>query len=133
MNNLFEEPKMVHVTWEDVENFVNCIRNKYLLENQPFSGVYGLPRGGLIPAVLISHKMGLPLLSAPHPHCLIVDDICDSGESLLHYFNNSSGDEKLPYTIVTMYYKPNKHGVTPDFYYREKPDNSWIVFPWEWK
>lgn len=120
----------IHVTWEDAEKFVMCVRNKYLLE-KPFTGVYGLPRGGLVLAVMLSHKLNVPLLAAPTPGCLIVDDICDSGESLVHYVKNSSGGHAIPYAIVTLYYKENDSGVVPDFYYREKPEGSWIVFPWE--
>lgn len=112
------------VRWKDVENFVNGLAN-----GQTFTGVYGLPRGGLVLAVMASHRLGIPLLAAPTKGCLIVDDICDSGESLLHYAKNSSGDENFDYYIATMYYKPGSC-VHPDFYYAVKR-NNWIVFPWE--
>ena len=119
-----------YVTWEQVEDFVTSICHRYRSER--FTGVYGLPRGGLVLAVMLSHRLNIPLLSAPYHNCLIVDDICDSGESLLHYVNNSSGeDENSPiYHIVTMYYKPNKLGIEPEEYGYVK-GNEWIVFPWE--
>lgn len=117
-----------YVTWEQVEAFVHDIYNKYKDSN--LAGVYGLPRGGLVFAVMLSHRLNVPMLSAPCKGCLIVDDICDSGESLIHYRKNSSGNEDFEYNIATMYYKENKLGIVPDCYFETKEDR-WIVFPWE--
>ena len=117
----------VYVTWEQVEQFVNLLEKSV---GRDFTGVYGLPRGGLVLATMISHKYKIPMLMSPTPNCLIVDDICDTGESLLHYVKNSSGDKVQDYTIATLYYKENKLGVRPNYYQYIKGDN-WIVFPWE--
>ena len=120
-----------YVTWEQVEDFIDSLKENLGCE---FSGVYGLPRGGLVLAVMISHRFGIPMLMSPCPNCLIVDDICDSGESLLHYVRNSSGTEESYFTdgydIATMYYKPNKLNIKPNYYKYSKED-KWIVFPWE--
>jgi len=112
------------VSWKDVEEFVASLEN-----GQTFNGVYGLPRGGLVIAVMASHKLRIPLLAAPCKGCLIVDDICDSGESLIHYARNSSGNENFDYYIATMYYKKGAL-VKPDYYHKIKTDN-WVMFPWE--
>lgn len=120
-----------YVTWEEVDNFIDKVCSRY--SSTALSGVYGLPRGGLIFAVMLSHRLNIPLLSAPSHNCLIVDDICDSGESLLHYVRNSSGEYFTDkYHIATMYYKENKLCVEPEFYSDIK-GNDWIVFPWEEK
>ena len=116
-----------YVSWNDVEDFINIVVEKY--KDHKFTGVYGLPRGGLVFAVILSHRLGVPMLMAPIKDCIIVDDICDSGESLVHYVKNSSG-EKNSYIIVTMFYKENKLGIIPDYYMCEK-QKDWIVFPWE--
>lgn len=118
----------VYVTWEDVTEFVNAVSEKYADEH--FCGVYGFPRGGLVIAIMLSHKLNIPLLSAPSKGCLIVDDICDSGETLLHYTKNSSKSDDHEFTTCTMYYKRNSLKVVPDFYKMRKGKN-WIVFPWE--
>ena len=119
----------MYVSWNMVDEFIDIIKMKY--KDHKFTGVYGLPRGGLIFAVILSHRLGVPMLMAPVKGCLIVDDICDSGESLLHYRKNSSGEDiEGWYTIVTMFYKENKLGIVPDYYMIEKK-NDWIVFPWE--
>lgn len=116
------------VSWEEVEQFVQRVVSVY--RGNYISGVYGLPRGGLVLAVMISHRLGVPLLMAPNLNCIIVDDICDSGESLLHYFKNSSSDTKTLYHIVTMYYKENANEIVPEMFQKKKKDD-WIVFPWE--
>ena len=36
-----------------------------------------IARGGLIPAVLISHELGLKYTDLIYPNTLVVDDICD--------------------------------------------------------
>lgn len=116
----------VYVSWEQVEEFVKHIK----ATGKKFTGVYGLPRGGLVLAVLLSHALNIPMLMSPTAGCLIVDDICDTGESLLHYVKNSSGDKVQDYTIATMYYKVNELGVVPNIYSYIKT-NEWVVFPWE--
>lgn len=116
-----------YVNWNDIELFIDTINSLY--KDKKISGVYGLPRGGLIFAVMLSHKMNIPLLMAPSENCIIIDDICDSGESLVHYYKNSSGDKVNKYHIVTMYYKKNDL-VEPEFYMYKK-ENNWVVYPWE--
>ena len=109
------------INWEDIQNYIVKVSEFY--KNQNITGVYGLPRGGLILAVMLSHKMDIPLLMAPIKNCIIVDDICDSGESLLHYQNNTSGDKKNNYHITTMYYKKNNL-VEPELWHKKKEDKK---------
>lgn len=116
------------VTWNAVETFVNDVVKEY--KEKDISGVYGLPRGGLVMAVMLSHRLKVPMLTSPAQNCIIVDDICDSGESLLHYANQSSSDEIENYHIITMYYKKNDLGIIPEKYAATKGED-WIVFPWE--
>lgn len=116
-----------NVSWKDIEEYVDYVYNYY--QNKNITGVYGIPRGGLILAVLISHKLNVPMLMAPVEGCIIVDDICDSGESLVHYQKNTSGDKKCKYHITTMFYKKNKL-VEPELWLKEKKE-SWIIYPWE--
>lgn len=115
------------VKWEDIDVYISAVQNFY--KSTKISGVYGLPRGGLIFAVILSHRMNIPLLMAPTDNCIIIDDICDSGESLLHYYKDSSNSNKNKYHITTMFYKKNDL-VKPEFYLFEKED-KWVVYPWE--
>jgi hypoxanthine phosphoribosyltransferase len=116
-----------YISWYNIEEYIKEVENFYKDKN--ITGIYGIPRGGLIFAVILSHRMNIPFLAAPIDNCIIIDDICDSGESLLHYYKNSSGDKINKYHITTMYYKQNGL-VKPEFYLKEKED-KWIVYPWE--
>lgn len=117
----------VYVSWEQVDNFVDSLLNEVEEKGLNFSGVYGIPRGGLVLATLISYRLNIPLLLAPAKNCIIVDDIADSGRSLLHYTENDTQFNK--YYIATMFYC-ERSMVKPDFYQFNKED-KWIVYPWE--
>ena len=118
----------IYVTWDEVTNFVEKL-SKYLDEcNIKPTGVYGIPRGGLILATLLSYKMNIPLLMAPADGCVIIDDIADSGRSLCHYTQNDTQFNK--YFIATLYYH-KRSIVEPNYTEFEKTD-EWIVFPWEY-
>ena len=113
-------PEKVYVTWEDVNEFITLLSSHMNMKS--FTGVYGPARGGLVFAVMISHRYNLPFLGAPQAGCLCVDDICDTGDTALAWKDKG-------YTIATMYYKKGSK-VTPDYWMFEKKD-KWIVFPFE--
>ena len=116
-----------YIDWYNINKYIEYVADKYKDLNIP--GVYGIPRGGLVLAVLLSHKMNIPLLQAPYENCIIIDDICDSGESLLHYAINSSALDKPKYHITTMFYKENNL-IEPECWF-DKKYKEWICFPWE--
>ena len=111
---------ITEITWDYIERFVQMVADK-CGEDIP-TGVYGLPRGGLVPAVMLSHKLGVPLLAAPSRGCLVVDDIADSGDSLIHY-------ARMGYDIAVVICKADCP-VKPKYSYTTFTDN-WIKFPWE--
>lgn len=121
--------KKIRLSWDDVENYVDNVIKIYA--NKNITGVYGPPRGGVILAVMISHRLAVPMLSAPCENCIIVDDICDTGETLIHYYKNSSSLKKPKYNITTMIYNDGA-AVLPEYFWGKK-ENNWIVFPWEEK
>ena len=114
-----------YITWDDVENFIDEIIDHY--KDSTITGVYGIPRGGIILASILSYRMNVPMLLAPHKDCIIIDDISDTGETLMHYDRNTSdGGKKKGYHIVTMFYKEDS-AVKPEFYKYIKTDR-WIVY-----
>ena len=118
-----------YIDWYNVQKYIESVY--YAFKDDDVTGVYGIPRGGLILAVLVSHKMNIPLLQAPIENCIIIDDICDSGETLVHYAKNTSGREVPKYHITTMHYKKNDL-MEPELWYDYKnTENEWIVYPWE--
>ena len=111
---------MLQVTWTDVDNFIDQVVLQYATRN--LTGVYGIPRGGTVLAIMISHALDIPLLQAPSKGCLVVDDISDTGITLKHY-------REKGYQIATMY-RTKDTEVVPDFSMFMKTE-EWIVFPWE--
>jgi|TARA_B100000029_G_scaffold516079_1_gene626746 hypothetical protein len=89
-----------------------------------FRGIWGSPRGGLVPAVILSHKLGLKLFDEPRVRpLLVVDDIADTGQTL-----NSLSKLDDVY-IATIHYHEQSQFV-PDKWVLQKKD-KWIVYPWE--
>ena len=92
-----------------------------------FKSVYGIPRGGLIVGVVLSHRLGLPTklqIEELDRDTLVVDDIVDSGRTL----ENLDKVLKFKPVAATLFF--NKDSCRrPVFYVREKKD--WVVFPWE--
>ncbi len=121
------QPEKVYVSWNDFEEFVDSLVQEMKKRKFKPTGVYGIPRGGLILATLISYKLDIPLLMNASKGCLVVDDIADSGRTLYHFTENDTQFNK--YFIATMYYH-QRSIVKPDYYKFEKAD-KWIVFPWE--
>ena len=69
-----------YFTWNDFEKSVLFIANK--CKSFEFSGIYGVPRGGLCLAVALSHELKVKLISKPRKNSLIVDDVYETGTSL---------------------------------------------------
>ncbi len=114
-----------YLSWQDVERLVNRIADQ--IDKSEIKYIYGLSRGGLIPAVMLSHITGIPYSKTPTTHgkeCLIVDDICDSGKTLSEWHDHHT---------AVLYHKPHTACTTPDIWGELYIGNSWIIYPWEKK
>ena len=87
----------------------------------------GLPRGGLVPSVILSHKLNLPLVQKISQNTLIVDDICDSGNTFVKIYKKHPNLK-----FVCLHFKPHTSIFNPTLYSQEVGD-EWIVYPWEEK
>ena len=117
----------VFISWSWVDHQINVIADK-LHRTSEFVAVTGVPRGGLIPAVMLSHKLGLKYIpyqqavSKRRP-VLVVDDISDSGLTLTDIGSKGFKTATLCVRYNTRY--------TPDYYGEEITSDKWLVFPWE--
>jgi len=110
------------ITWDYIETAIDNIASQVKFSGLDIQYIFGMPRGGLIPAVMLSHRLDIPLLRVGmvlNNKVLIIDDICDSGLTL-HKYN-------LP--TATIHTKLTA-SVQPRFHY-EIVDKDWIVYPWE--
>ena len=109
-----------YFTWSEFDKSVDYIAKQ--CKSLKFSGIYGVPRGGLCLAVALSHKLNIQLIEKPLKNSLIVDDIFDTGITLSNFKNIEGANffvlvsKKKPiwWNTVTLSYK-----------------KEWIVFPWE--
>jgi len=120
-----------YLSWTDIENFVDSLAMHLNKQNFKPNGVYGIPRGGLIPAVMVSHRLAVPMLLAPIKGCIVVDDIVDTGQTILGY--KSSASQTGDYFIATIIQRTNKTTTPADFTHKEITGDQWVVFPWEGK
>lgn len=122
--------------------------------------IVGVGRGGLIPATLLAYKFnvkplfnytiqsygdenvktnefitfqepGVDICNYKHKNVLVVDDLSDSGDTLLYIV------DKLKYQfflenirVATLAIKTNTKFI-PDYYGKEYSPDVWLTFPWE--
>ena len=143
--------EFITMSWDDVEKAVTALATTLEREFVP-DMIVGIARGGLIPAVRLSHLLGDKLLRMIHikfykgadlrrerpelladvgklsKKVLIVDDVADTGETLEFVLKHVREKGAKEVKVATVAYKP-KSRVKPDYYVFET--NKWIVFPWE--
>jgi|TARA_R100000081_G_C4817331_1_gene176275 hypothetical protein len=123
-----------YVDWGELEIVTNRLCHLIKKSNYKFKNVFGLQRGGLIPAVMVSHKLGIPMTSGDiEPNTLIIDDICDSGETLDKFVKKYQTLYSFPFNLKTavLHYKPHTSCFEPTLYAEEWKYDDWVVYPWE--
>jgi hypoxanthine phosphoribosyltransferase len=111
---------MRHLSWQEFDQAVERIAQ--LVGDRCFSGIHGIPRGGLVLAVALSHRLELPLLLEPQPFCLVVDDVFETGLTLAPH-RDLAGAELMVWISKA----------EPQWWRAVEVTSSaeWIVFPWE--
>lgn len=123
---------MRKVTWDEVENLCQELAQRISKFQNP-EYIYGVPRGGLIPATILSHIMGIPLLTdedeakeAMHygAQVLVVDDINDTGKTM---------SEWRLWTFAQKVSLFERKGTTcqSDWAGEVIEHNGWLLMPWE--
>ena len=113
--------KMIsYFTWSEFDKSVEHIANKCRFKK--FSGIYGVPRGGLCLAVALSHKLKIKLISEPIKNSLIVDDVYETGLTLSTF----KDIEGAMFFVLFSKIKPTWWNT---LFISKK--SEWIVFPWE--
>jgi hypoxanthine phosphoribosyltransferase len=119
--------------------------------------VIGIGRGGLVPAVYISHQLDLPMLSIDHSskvpgfadellakvaaksvagtRLLFIDDINDSGGTIDYVrrllADNDCDSDNLRFAVII---SNSRSRVAVDYWTQmidREEDKRWFVFPWE--
>ena len=116
----------VKLDWREIERLVSIIAAKLTLKQNGIQNIYGCSRGGLIPAVILSHKTGIPLITNKEKidkSTLIIDDICDTGDTFWKMFSTYPTKN---YAVLHL-----RQGNDFPCIYAVEVINDWIVYPWE--
>ena len=109
-----------YFTWNEFDRSVERLANKCKFKD--FSGIYGVPRGGLCLAVALSHKLKIELISEPLKNSLIVDDVYETGLTLTTF----KDIEGAMFFVLFSKIKPTWWNTV-----HLTKKSQWIVFPWE--
>ena len=151
---------MLHdkISWNDVEDLVDDLEEQINKANKKYDFIIGINHGGLVPSVMLSHRLGathgvhtvhsyegtdkrdvkadlyISMIGhiKSHSKILLVDDIADSGDSLAA---SLSGIKKVDPDIkdvdtLTLHYK-TKSVLKPSYFAKKIDDDLWIEYPWE--
>ena len=120
--------KKIFCEWDTIDDLVNTLAEGVDNNMDGIKYIHGLSRGGLIPAVMLSHKLDIPYInhpsSFPKENVLIVDDIADSGLTLDRWKN---------YQTAVLHYKPHTSKIVPDIWATKHTGDEWVIYPWECK
>ena len=142
--------------WKEMRRDVNTLCREIVLDKFDPDVIVGLSRGGLTPGVMMSHWMKKPfkpiktslrdypewedyLPRKTDERVLIVDDVCDSGETF-HRIRKYINDRKkngVDVRFAVLWWN-NECNFEPNYYGQEiakDSTNTWIKFCWEswWK
>ena len=144
--------KKLWYSWEEMRRDVNVLCREIVLDKFDPQVIVGLSRGGLTPGVMMSHWFQKPfkpvksslrdfpswedyLPKKTDERVLIIDDICDSGETFTKMqdtlVKNSSGKCDVRFAVL---WWNTEQPFEPDYYVHEIEKfttNTWIVFAWE--
>jgi len=147
-------PNLIHVTWNMLQKLVLELAQKIQDDNYNPDILVAISRGGFVPARILSDQLGVRRLTCiqieyykgisevkKEPNLvfplnadikglnvLIVDDVSDSGTSMLAAIEHISNNGAKTVKTSSIHIKPFTDYI-PD-YYAEKVDD-WIVYPWE--
>lgn len=115
-------------SWTEFQGVVKALSLTITSAGTDFSTIAGIPRGGLVPAVMLSHALDVPLIPLPlaGEKTIVVDDITDYGETFLGL------TKTLPHGAHTasLLHKPRSK-FRPHFIGQIVANDDWVVFPWE--
>jgi hypoxanthine phosphoribosyltransferase len=143
--------KKYYYSWKECLIDIQKIARQVSLSDFKPDVIVGVSRGGLVPAVALSHWFKLPMVpirtslrdfpawetytpEKKHKNVLIVDDVCDGGETF-HKINDEIKEFCDLAKFASLSWN-NECNFTPHVFAREVAKDSgnlWIHFPWEFE
>lgn len=141
---------VLSLSWQSVFDGIDALA--YMLAPMQPSIVIGISRGGLIPATLLSHRLGIRMetvkaaayegtrrtLQRPiviegwkdfynAPHVVVVDDILDTGDTF-EALKSKAGFDQRKFKFATLV---TKNTQANSLFYAKVDPRLWVKFPWE--
>lgn len=117
-----------YIFWCDVNKLIDKLA-KWVKENcENIKNVYGVPRAGIIMAVILSYKLNIPWIHDEKDitnDTIIIDDCEDKGNTVKNFKNKYPNNK-----FIVLYSKRNKKTVS-DYYAENCDENIWLDFPYE--
>jgi len=124
-----------YLSWKRYHGMINKLYEMIDWKSEEFDQIIAISRGGNIPGTILSHKTRLPLMVVHKGEVinvrgklLIIDDISDTGSTLLKVISNL----KLGtiYKIATLHMQPHTK-LEPNYFV--SITTKWVVYPYEKK
>ncbi len=133
-----EEWQKIHpVLWDEVHDRCKAVATRIIEQVGDNAVIYGVPRGGLAPAVTVVHHIeamkGSARFVASLDHLLpgewnklvIIDEICDGGDTL------AAVARRFPEAYTAVLFRRGNSKFKPRYATCEIWDERWLKFPWE--
>lgn len=146
--------------WHNVYNGLELLSKEFRKTDFLPDAIVGVGRGGLIPATLLAYKFnvkalfnytiqsysdenlktndfvtfqepGVDICNYKHKNVLVMDDLSDSGDTLLHIVDKLKHQFFLERVKVATLAIKTGTKFKPDYFVQEYPSNVWLSFPWE--
>lgn len=112
----------IMLDWDDVFEMSLELAGRWR-GDQSVHNVYGVPRGGVVPALLVSQHLGMPMVTEPSRYTLVVDDLVDTGVTRDRYPDRHFD------ALLRKPHSPNT--IRTPFDSQPRTLDGWVVFPWE--
>jgi hypothetical protein len=145
------QQQILEYTYENFERDVQILSST--IKGEGFDLIVGVSRGGLWPAVRLSHLSGIPMVALNYSlqdenrnvhfcgltaavsdfyskKILIVEDIADTGNTLQELFMTHL-DGKVDAKAAALIFKPRTCKFRPKYLATIDMSDAWIQFPWE--
>ncbi len=140
------------VSWNEYHTLAQTLADAILAKKIPYDEIVAISRGGLALGHLLTDLLRIPIStisiqsytdiqaqgeltivlplqkSIQDKRVLLVDDVADSGKTLIRAVEHLNESHPQEVATVTMFYKPHST-FKPDFFAAET--TKWILFPYE--
>jgi hypoxanthine phosphoribosyltransferase len=150
-----ENLRFLHLSWDDVQTLTEALARKIEVSGFKPDIIVAVSRGGFDPARILCDQLSVrrlasvqleaydgmvkrsePIVILPvnadirEKKVLVVDDVSDSGASLIKAKEHIEEKAASEVRIATLHIKPWSKYI-PDYYARNV--DVWVVYPWELK